>query len=50
MSWHNRQNYSAFSYLLRMCFAEAVNNFADESIDLAYIDGLHTTTPSTRTS
>ncbi len=41
-----RQNhdahYSEFSTLLRKSFDEAVNEFADASIDLLHIDGLHT--------
>lgn len=38
---HNGR-YSAFSSLLRMTFDEAVSCFADGSIDLLHIDGLHT--------
>ncbi len=34
--------YIDFSHLLRMTFDEGVNQFADESIDLLHIDGLHT--------
>lgn len=39
---HNRENYPGFSYLMRMLFGEAAGHFADESIDLLHIDGLHT--------
>jgi hypothetical protein len=39
---HCRENYRGISYLLRMLFNEALNNFSDESIDLLHIDGLHT--------
>ncbi len=39
---YNQTHYSAFSRLLRMTFDEARNNFADGSIDLLHIDGLHT--------
>lgn len=38
----NKEHYEAFSQLLRMTFDDAVNNFADESIELLHIDGLHT--------
>src|SRR6516162_6303822 len=36
------ERYSAFSKLLRCGFDEAVSYFADSSIDLLHIDGLHT--------
>jgi len=39
---HNQENYADFSRLLRMTFDDAVSYFADESIDLLHIDGLHT--------
>ncbi len=39
---HNNEHYSKFSRLLRMTFDEAVSYFADESIELLHIDGLHT--------
>ncbi|SNX49762.1 hypothetical protein VTH8203_03410 [Vibrio thalassae] len=42
VSKHNKDHYSKFSYLLRTTFDEAANNFADKSIDLLHIDGLHT--------
>jgi hypothetical protein len=39
---YNQENYRGFSYLLRTTFDEAVKQFADNSIDLLHIDGLHT--------
>lgn len=39
---HNRQHYAGFSRLLRITFDEARSQFADGSIDLLHIDGLHT--------
>ena len=39
---HNSERYSAFSYLLRNTFDEALAGFSEESIDLLHIDGLHT--------
>ncbi len=38
----NRQNYTGFSYLLRMLFNDALRHFDDGSLDLIHIDGLHT--------
>jgi glycosyltransferase involved in cell wall biosynthesis len=38
----NESNYAAFSCLLRNTFDEALPRFADRSIDLLHIDGLHT--------
>jgi hypothetical protein len=39
---YNRQNYSSFSKLLRSSFDAARDSFADQTIDLLHIDGLHT--------
>ena len=42
VSAHNGAHYSAFSYLLRTKFDDALANFSDETIDILHIDGLHT--------
>ena len=42
VSAHNEQHYASFSTLLRETFDEALARFADGSIDLLHIDGLHT--------
>ncbi len=39
---HNAENYSGFSQLLRSAFDDSLAYFADGSIDLLHIDGLHT--------
>jgi len=39
---HNQANYAGFSRLLRMTFDDAAAYFADKSIGLLHIDGLHT--------
>jgi hypothetical protein len=39
---HHQERYAEFSRLLRMTFDDAVGYFADESIELLHIDGLHT--------
>ncbi|MGI9087792.1 MAG: class I SAM-dependent methyltransferase [Chthoniobacterales bacterium] len=39
---HNRAHYENFSRLLRTEFDDALTSFADESIDLLHLDGLHT--------
>ena len=39
---HHQERYAGFSRLLRMTFDDAVTYFADESIELLHIDGLHT--------
>jgi lipopolysaccharide biosynthesis protein len=38
---HHEKHYSEFSRLLRMTFDEAIEYFADGSINLLHIDGLH---------
>jgi hypothetical protein len=39
---HNQERYVEFSQLLRMTFDDATGYFADQSIELLHIDGLHT--------
>jgi hypothetical protein len=39
---HAREHYRGITYLLRMFFAEALQHFEDDSIELLHIDGLHT--------
>jgi len=39
---HNQKFFAEMSQLLRMTFDDALNNFADSSIDILHIDGLHT--------
>lgn len=42
LSAYHNPAYGGFSRLLRMTFDEAAENFADKSVDLLHIDGLHT--------
>jgi hypothetical protein len=42
VSQYNDRFYKQFSYLIRKSFDEALSQFADDSIDLLHIDGLHT--------
>jgi len=42
VSEYNNRYYRQFSYLLRRSFDDALPQFADDSIDLLHIDGLHT--------
>lgn len=39
---YNQSHYSTFSSLMRMTFDESLHRFADGSIDLLHIDGMHT--------
>jgi hypothetical protein len=39
---YNQKHYSIFSRLIRSTFDQALEHFADGSIDLLHIDGLHT--------
>ena len=42
VSAHNRENYAAFSTLIRSTFDEALAEFEPGSIDVFHLDGLHT--------
>ena len=42
VSAYHQEHYSSFSRLLRTTFDDAATYFADESIELLHIDGLHT--------
>jgi hypothetical protein len=42
VSAHNRENYEAFSTLIRSSFDRAHKRFASGSIDVLHLDGLHT--------
>jgi hypothetical protein len=42
MDMFNRERFAAFSTLMRCRFNEALPSFADKSVDLLHIDGLHT--------
>ena len=42
VSEHNRENYAAFSTLVRSNFDDALPRFQPESIDILHLDGLHT--------
>ena len=42
VSQYNERYYRQFSYLLRKSFDDALSQFAEDSIDLLHIDGLHT--------
>lgn len=42
VSQHNDANFKEFSTLVRADFTDAASDFADGSIDLIHIDGLHT--------
>ena len=42
VSQYHQKHYAEFSQLLRMTFDNALTYFADESIELLHIDGLHT--------
>ena len=39
---HNQEHYAGFSTLMCMLFDDAVAYFADQSVDILHIDGLHT--------
>jgi hypothetical protein len=42
VSAHNRENYEAFSTLIRSSFDAALAPFEPESVDVLHLDGLHT--------
>ncbi len=42
VSAYNTEHFSGFSHLLRMTFDEALDSFAENTIDLLHIDGFHT--------